>query len=68
MAIAVLSGILGNLDALNAVLKDAERRDVSDVHCLGGLVGLCGNPVKVLDEATRFAGVGTGMYEEETLR
>lgn len=37
--IAIISDIHGNLTALEAVLKDIERRDVDQILCLGDLVG-----------------------------
>ncbi len=37
--IAIISDIHGNLTALEAVLKDIEKRDVDQIFCLGDLVG-----------------------------
>ena len=37
--IALISDIHGNLTALEAVLKDIEKRNVDQVYCLGDLVG-----------------------------
>jgi diadenosine tetraphosphatase ApaH/serine/threonine PP2A family protein phosphatase len=41
---AVLSDIHGNLEALEAVLEDVERRGVSRLACLGDFVGYGGSP------------------------
>ncbi len=38
--ILVISDIHGNAHALDAVLKEAEKEDVTDVYCLGDLVGV----------------------------
>lgn len=32
---AILSGIHGNLEALQAVLTDIARHDIDDIYCLG---------------------------------
>lgn len=37
--IAIISDIHGNVPALEAVLADIEKRDVSAVYCLGDLIG-----------------------------
>lgn len=38
--VLVISDIHGNAHALDAVLKEAEKEDVTDVYCLGDLVGV----------------------------
>lgn len=37
--IAIISDIHGNLPALEAVLKDIDRRGVSQIICLGDMIG-----------------------------
>jgi predicted phosphodiesterase len=41
---AVLSDVHGNARALDAVLEGLDAEDVSDVACLGDLVGFCAEP------------------------
>lgn len=47
--IAVISDIHGNLEALDAVLADIDRRAIEDVICLGDNIGYGPNPREVLD-------------------
>jgi len=44
MRIAVISDIHGNLQALEAVLKEIEREDVHGIWCLGDIVGYGADP------------------------
>lgn len=39
MRIAIISDIHGNKEALDAVLKDIDKRDISEIYCTGDLVG-----------------------------
>lgn len=48
MRIAVLSDIHGNLEALEAVFEDMVRLDVSEVFCLGDLIGYGPDPDQVV--------------------
>lgn len=49
MAIAVISDIHSNLEALQAVLADIDGRDVSEIICLGDVVGYGPQPAECLD-------------------
>jgi len=49
MKYAVISDIHGNLEALNAVLKDIRRRGVDSVLCLGDVVGYYPNPHECIE-------------------
>lgn len=44
--LAFISDIHGNLQALQAVLRDIEAQGISRIICLGDLVGYGGNPVE----------------------
>ena len=44
MRAAILSDIHGNLEALEAVVRDAEENDVDDFYCLGDIVGYGADP------------------------
>lgn len=49
MKYAILSDIHANLEALEKVLADAEKRGVDKFICLGDVVGYNANPVECLD-------------------
>lgn len=58
---AVISDIHGNLEALQAVLRDIDRQRVDEVFCLGDIVGYGPNPcecVKLVREHCRVALLG----------
>lgn len=48
MRIAILSDIHANLQALEAVAKDAEAQGIDETWCLGDVVGYGGNPRETL--------------------
>lgn len=48
MNIAVISDIHSNLEALTAVLKEIDRRKISDIYCLGDVVGYGANPTECI--------------------
>ncbi len=47
--IAIISDIHGNLEALEAVLADIDRRGIKDIVCLGDVVGYGASPADCLD-------------------
>jgi diadenosine tetraphosphatase ApaH/serine/threonine PP2A family protein phosphatase len=47
--IALISDIHSNIEALEAVLADIRDQDITDVYCLGDLVGYGPNPCEVVD-------------------
>lgn len=49
MKYLVLSDIHSNLEALTAVLADAENKDIGEVICLGDFVGYGANPAECVD-------------------
>jgi diadenosine tetraphosphatase ApaH/serine/threonine PP2A family protein phosphatase len=46
---AIISDIHGNLEALNAVLADIDKRAVQRIVCLGDVVGYGPNPLECID-------------------
>lgn len=48
-AFAVISDIHSNLEALEAVLADIDRRGIQEIVCLGDLVGYGPNPKECID-------------------
>lgn len=54
---ALISDVHANLEALQAVLADIRAQDVSDVYCLGDVIGLGPNPCECLDEVIKCCSV-----------
>ena len=50
MKYAIISDIHGNLEALEAVLNDAEKKGAERIICLGDIVGYGANPKECLDK------------------
>ena len=46
---AIISDIHGNLEALQAVLAEIERRQIQHVLCLGDIIGYGPNPLECMD-------------------
>lgn len=46
---AIVSDIHSNLKALRAVLEDIERRGITDIYCLGDIIGYGPEPAECLD-------------------
>ena len=46
---ALISDIHGNLEALEAVLKDIQSHNVTEIYCLGDVVGYGPNPRECID-------------------
>ena len=70
MPTAIISDIHGNLDALNVVLADIDRRGIQRMYCLGDIIGYGPNPTECLDlvrERCEFAMMGNhdfaSLYE-----
>ena len=52
---ALISDIHGNDEALNAVLSDIGAQGISEIYCLGDIVGYGPNPCECLDKIIRKA-------------
>lgn len=48
--IAIISDIHGNITALNAVLKDIQKRNIDRIFCLGDSITKCTHPDLVIDK------------------
>lgn len=46
---AIISDIHGNLEALQAVLADVKTQGITEVYCLGDIVGYGPNPRECID-------------------
>jgi predicted phosphodiesterase len=62
--IAILSDIHGNLEALRAVLADAERQGAEAIYCLGDVVGYGPEPRECLDLAQGFRLTLLGNHDQ----
>lgn len=63
--IALISDIHGNIPALEAVLRDIDRRGIFHIICLGDLVGKGPNPIEAVDIIrTRCESVIRGNWDE----
>jgi len=60
---AIISDIHGNLEALQAVLRDIREAGISDIFCLGDVVGYGPNPVECFDIACSFNLILCGNHE-----
>ncbi len=47
--IAIISDIHGNLEALQAVLAEIDKRNVDEIVCLGDVIGYGPNPIECID-------------------
>ena len=62
---AVISDIHSNLEALEAVLADIDRRDIKEIYCLGDVVGYGASPKECLDIVSqRCAAVLCGNHDQ----
>jgi predicted phosphodiesterase len=64
---AILSDIHGNLEALQAVLRDAAAKQVTRYYCLGDMVGYGPNPNECLDICQAFDFCLLGNHENGVL-
>lgn len=51
---AIISDIHANLEALDAVLADIQSQGVTQIYCLGDIVGYGPNPCECVDRAMQF--------------
>ena len=65
--IAVLSDVHGNLEALEAVARDALERGVDRIFFLGDLIGYGPNPLEVVQFAMKFDFCLSGNHEKAVL-
>jgi diadenosine tetraphosphatase ApaH/serine/threonine PP2A family protein phosphatase len=61
---AILSDIHSNIHALDAVLADMQKHEVSEVICLGDVIGYGPNPLQCIDRAMEFDVVLQGNHEQ----
>lgn len=54
---ALISDIHGNYEALKAVLDDIREQSITEIYCLGDIVGYGPNPCECLDKIIDVAGI-----------
>ncbi len=64
---AIVSDIHSNLEAMSTVLADIKRRGITDIICLGDIVGYGPNPKECVDKAAAFKLSLLGNHEEAVL-
>ncbi|MBC8356475.1 MAG: metallophosphoesterase family protein [Planctomycetes bacterium] len=65
---ALISDVHANLEALNAVLADIRDQGITDIFCLGDIVGYGPNPCECLDQVIKLAQVTIlGNHDQATL-
>jgi predicted phosphodiesterase len=64
---AIVSDIHGNLEALEAVLTDIDSQGVSEVYCLGDVVGYGPNPRECVDLVMAFEVCVLGNHDQGAL-
>jgi len=65
--LALISDIHSNIESLEAVLADIREQGVSDVYCLGDLVGYGPNPREVIDLAMKCKVCLLGNHDQGAL-
>ena len=64
---ALISDIHSNLEALDAVLEDIHQQGISEVYCLGDIVGYGPNPRECLDKVMELDVCILGNHDEAVL-
>ena len=64
---AILSDIHGNLEALEAVLRDVDQQSVDAIICLGDVIGYGPDPCPCLDRAMEFSATILGNHDNGAL-
>ncbi|MBN1393593.1 MAG: metallophosphoesterase [Pirellulales bacterium] len=64
---AIISDIHSNIEGLDAVLADISNQGITEVYCLGDLVGYGPNPLEVIDEAMKCSVCLLGNHDQGAL-
>jgi len=64
---AILSDIHSNLEALQATLADIRQQDISQVYCLGDIIGYGPNPCECVDLVMQFDVCVLGNHDQGAL-
>ena len=61
---AIISDIHSNLEALQAVLEDIQKQSISEIYCLGDIVGYGPNPRECVDLVMKCKMVLLGNHDQ----
>ncbi len=64
---ALISDVHSNLEALEAVLEDVHQQGISEVYCLGDIVGYSPNPRECMDKVMELDVCILGNHDEAVL-
>jgi predicted phosphodiesterase len=64
---ALISDIHSNIEALEAVLTDIREQGITEIYCLGDLVGYGPNPREVIDEIMKIPVCLLGNHDQGAL-
>lgn len=64
---AIVSDVHGNLEALQAVLADIDSQGVSEIYCLGDVIGYGPNPRECIDAVMQFKLCILGNHDQGAL-
>jgi len=64
---AIISDIHSNLEALKAVLEDIEKQSVTEIYCLGDVIGYGPNPHECIDLVMNCRVVLLGNHDQGAL-
>lgn len=68
MAVALISDIHSNTEALTNVLADIQSQGIHEIYCLGDLVGYGPNPVEIVKEAMNWKVALMGNHDEAVIK
>ena len=64
---AIVSDIHGNLEALTAVLADIQSQGITEIYCLGDVIGYGPNPCECIDRVMQFGLCILGNHDQGAL-
>jgi predicted phosphodiesterase len=64
---AIVSDIHGNLDALTVVLDDIQSQGITEIYCLGDIIGYGPNPRECIDVTMQFDLTILGNHDQGAL-
>jgi diadenosine tetraphosphatase ApaH/serine/threonine PP2A family protein phosphatase len=64
---ALLSDIHGNIEALEAVLQDIQSLGISEIYCLGDVIGYGPNPCECLDHVLKMDVCILGNHDQAAM-
>ena len=64
---ALISDIHSNLEALSAVLKDIGAQEITEIYCLGDVIGYGPNPTECIDQVRKFPVCIMGNHDQAAL-